>query len=240
MSRLFDIHITHRTIGAQMRAQVMLPNPRIPVTWSRESTWQQLCSKSVVINSKYNILSLRLACLIATEVIYGCNQVSGLGFPLGGLAKLPAQRVIHNNGIVVNAVKKRWGDGSNSSLEWENNNLPRDLAAVCAQLDCPEKEADASSASEYGFPDLALIADSLILYILNQLFCTDFGTPKNPRITSLDNSAFATTFFVITLFFSSMLNAGIRAISCMIYKSQQIHAFLVYKTYSRGCIPLPV
>ncbi|GKA53458.1 hypothetical protein Tco_0746773, partial [Tanacetum coccineum] len=132
------------------------------------------------------------------------------------------------------------GDGSNRSLEWENNNLPRELAAVCAQLDCPEKEADASSASEYGFPDLALIADSLILYILNQLFCTDFGTPKNPRITSLDNSAFATTFFVITLFFSSMLNAGIRAISCMIYKSQQIHAFLVYKTYSRGCIPLPV
>ncbi|PWA44867.1 Acyl transferase/acyl hydrolase/lysophospholipase [Artemisia annua] len=58
-----------------------------------------------------------------------------------------------NNGIVFNVVKKGDLTPSNRSLDSENNDSPTELAAECVQLDCPEKETDASSASEDGDTD---------------------------------------------------------------------------------------
>ena len=54
-----------------------------------------------------------------------------------------------HNGIVFNVVKKEDLTLSNRSHESESYNP----VAECVQLDCPEKEMDASSASEYGEED---------------------------------------------------------------------------------------
>ncbi|KAK1408495.1 hypothetical protein QVD17_40325 [Tagetes erecta] len=60
--------------------------------------------------------------------------------------------MIHN-GIVFNVVKKGDLTPSNRSLDSENNNSPS-AVVECVQLDCPQKETDASSASEDGDADI--------------------------------------------------------------------------------------
>ncbi|CAK9184007.1 unnamed protein product [Ilex paraguariensis] len=54
-----------------------------------------------------------------------------------------------HNGIVFNVVKKEDLTPSNISHDSENNSSQHDSVAECVQLDCPEKETDASSSSEY-------------------------------------------------------------------------------------------
>ncbi|CAI9787522.1 unnamed protein product [Fraxinus pennsylvanica] len=57
------------------------------------------------------------------------------------------------NGIVFNVVRKEALTPSNRSHDSENNSSPHELVPDCVQLDCPEKETDASSVSEYGDDD---------------------------------------------------------------------------------------
>ncbi|KAJ0915365.1 putative triacylglycerol lipase [Helianthus annuus] len=60
--------------------------------------------------------------------------------------------MIHN-GIVFNVVKRGDLTPSNRSLDSDNINSPS-AVAECVQLECPEKETDASSGSEYGDADI--------------------------------------------------------------------------------------
>lgn len=62
-----------------------------------------------------------------------------------------------HNGIVFNVVKKEDLTHSYRSHDSENYNSEE---AECVQLDCPEKEMDASSASEYGQDDEVAVENS--------------------------------------------------------------------------------
>ncbi|KAM7530021.1 hypothetical protein LguiB_033431 [Lonicera macranthoides] len=55
-----------------------------------------------------------------------------------------------HNGIVFNVVKKEVFTPSNRSHDSETNGSPHDAFTECVPLDCPEKEMDASSTSDYG------------------------------------------------------------------------------------------
>ncbi|KAK9290272.1 hypothetical protein L1049_008439 [Liquidambar formosana] len=59
-----------------------------------------------------------------------------------------------HNGIVFNVVKKEDLTLSYRSHDSENYNSP---VAECVQLECPEKEMDGSSASEYGEDDVTVV-----------------------------------------------------------------------------------
>uniref|UniRef100_A0A5B6ZFW8 Putative triacylglycerol lipase SDP1-like n=1 Tax=Davidia involucrata TaxID=16924 RepID=A0A5B6ZFW8_DAVIN len=60
------------------------------------------------------------------------------------------------NGIVFNVVRKEDLPPSNRSHDSDHNSSSHNSVAECMQLDCPEKELDASSASECGDNDIIL------------------------------------------------------------------------------------
>nr|XP_043622778.1 triacylglycerol lipase SDP1 [Erigeron canadensis] len=63
------------------------------------------------------------------------------------------QPAMIHNGIVFNVVKKGDLTPSNRSHDSENHHSPSDMVVECVQLDCPDKEMDASSGSENGDSD---------------------------------------------------------------------------------------
>ncbi|XP_059668357.1 triacylglycerol lipase SDP1 [Cornus florida] len=58
------------------------------------------------------------------------------------------------NGILFNVVRKEDLTPSNKSRDSENKGFSQYSVAECMQLDCPEKEMDASSESEHGDDDV--------------------------------------------------------------------------------------
>ncbi|KAA8518055.1 hypothetical protein F0562_015525 [Nyssa sinensis] len=61
------------------------------------------------------------------------------------------------NGIVFNIVRKEDLPPSNRSHDSDHNSSSQNSVAECMQLDCPEKELDASSVSECGDNDITLV-----------------------------------------------------------------------------------